>query len=61
MRKIIQYKLITKSGGNFNKSINDLIKDDWQPYGSAFICHDNYYHQPMVKYAEENTFPIGVI
>ena len=53
-REIVIYKLITHNVlKQFNKGVNILIDDGWQPFDSPFIDKDDYYYQALVKYKED--------
>lgn len=47
MNKIVEYQLARMD----KVTINDLLKDGWQPYGNPFPANETVY-QPMVKYEE---------
>ena len=59
MTKITKYEVIYgNSEAKLVETINDLIKDGWQPIGGISVCfHHNgsfqqiIYHQAMVLYA----------
>ena len=53
MKKVIEYRLVHETlTPYFNKTINEYIKDGWEPYGSPF-ADGNFKCQGMVKYEEE--------
>lgn len=54
MKKIIEYKVVANTKlKEFNQSINDLIKDGWQPDGTARMNRStSQYYQTMIKFQE---------
>ena len=56
MKKIIEYKVVANTKlKEFNKSINDLIKDGWQPDGTARMNRStSQYYQTMIKFQESS-------
>jgi hypothetical protein len=58
MKNIESYHLVSNSDGRkFEKEINELIKNGWQPHGEMKYSpeNENYtkcFHQTMVKYAK---------
>lgn len=56
-RIIIDYELVEEFYlGNVTKSVKELIKEGWQPFG-GLIEIDEKYVQAVVKY-EESSSPI---
>ena len=59
MSKIIEYRMIFSDDYlDFTEIINRMIKRGYQPYGNTFMANDTInnescYHQPMVKYEEQ--------
>jgi len=61
MKKILEYKLIAnKDPEKFEKLVNFMIQNGWQPYGSGYSALGNGQHlvQPMVIYKENRTRPL---
>lgn len=61
MKKILEYKLvISTTAERFENTINLMIENGWQPYGSGYSCAENnmYLVQPMVIYQENRTRPL---
>jgi hypothetical protein len=53
MRKVIEYRMANGDREDIAVEINKLIKDGFQPWGSALMEEGTtYVLQPMVKYAE---------
>jgi hypothetical protein len=55
LTKIIDYKCVSESGDfkEFNESVNNLIRDGYQPLGGVSTTIDNqavYFARAMVRY-----------
>ena len=57
MNKITAYKIVgSTTASEFEKAINDLIKEGWQPYGSPLIeiGREHKVLQALVRYEKED-------
>lgn len=57
--RITEYKLVKEGFIDFDKIINELIKDGWIPFGDPHFT-ENHAYQVMVK-VEQNNLGIPVI
>lgn len=56
---IVKYTICTATTrGMMIDQINNLIQDDWQPFGELQI-HDHCFYQTMVKYKRPVPHSVG--